>query len=232
MSDFKANEIVKEFSTPSEPLRILDGVSVELDRGENLAVIGPSGSGKSTFLHIAGTLDRPTTGTASLLGQDLNQIPDKQLAAFRNQNIGFVFQEHYLLPQLSALENILVPIVAQGKTDKDSVDRANELLNRVGLAERAQHLPAQLSGGEKQRVAVARALIRNPVLVLADEPTGNLDSVNADRIGEILLDVPVQENAILICVTHSDRLAKQFQKQVRLEDGKFVKSEGLIRRGG
>lgn len=224
MADFIAHNIVKEFATLNQPLRILDGVSVELDRGENLAVIGPSGSGKSTFLHIAGTLDEPTSGTVSLLGNDLNQIGAQQLADFRNRNIGFVFQEHHLLPQLSALENVLIPVLAQGKTDTESVERARMLLERVGLADRFDHRPAALSGGERQRVAVARALIRSPALILADEPTGSLDPSNADKIGEILLDLQKQDNTILICVTHSGKLASAFQKQVRLENGKFVEN--------
>ena len=222
MPDFIAQDIVKDFPTPTHPLRILDGVSVELDRGQNLAVVGPSGSGKSTFLHIAGTLDEPTSGTVSLLGTDLSQIQPAEIADFRNQNIGFVFQEHHLLPQLTALENVLIPVLAHAKTDSHSVDRAKMLLDRVGLSERFQHRPAALSGGERQRVAVARALIRGPALVLADEPTGSLDPINAEKIGEILLDLQNQDNTILICVTHSEKLAGLFQRQVRLENGKFV----------
>lgn len=224
MADFAAHDIVKEFATPTQPLRILDGVSAELNRGENLAVIGPSGSGKSTFLHIAGTLDEPTSGTVSLLGNELNQIGQQHLADFRNENIGFVFQEHHLLPQLSALENVLIPVLAQGKTDQESVERARMLLERVGLADRVDHRPAALSGGERQRVAVARALIRAPALILADEPTGSLDPGNAEKIGEILLELQTQDNTILICVTHSAKLAADFQKQVRLENGKFVEN--------
>ena len=185
-------------------------------------MVGPSGSGKSTFLHIAGTLDEPTAGTVTLFGTDLSQIPPPKIAAFRNQKIGFVFQEHYLLPQLSALENVLIPIVAQGRTTRDSVERATMLLERVGLQDRRHHRPAQLSGGERQRVAFARALICSPVLVLADEPTGSLDPANAEKIGEVLLELQQADRAMLICVTHSERLASLFQKQVRLENGKFV----------
>ncbi len=222
MADFVAAQIVKEFDTPTVPLRILAGVSMELNRGENIAVVGPSGSGKSTFLHIAGTLDEPTAGTVTLFGTDLSQIPAKKIAAFRNQKIGFVFQEHYLLPQLSALENVLIPIVAQSTTSRDSVERATMLLERVGLQDRRHHRPAQLSGGERQRVAFARALICAPVLVLADEPTGSLDPANAEKIGEVLLELQQADQAMLICVTHSERLASLFQKQVRLENGKFV----------
>ncbi len=222
MADFVATQIVKEFETPTGPLRILAGVSMELNRGDNIAVVGPSGSGKSSFLHIAGTLDEPTAGTVTLLGTDLGQIPPQKIAAFRNQKIGFVFQEHYLLPQLSALENVLIPIVAQGHTTRDSVERATMLLERVGLQDRRHHRPAQLSGGERQRVAFARALICSPVLVLADEPTGSLDPANAEKIGEVLLELQHADQAVLICVTHSERLASLFQKQVRLDNGKFV----------
>jgi lipoprotein-releasing system ATP-binding protein len=222
MSDFVARDLVKEFETPAQPLRILDGVSVELNRGQNLAVVGPSGSGKSTFLHIAGTLDAPTTGYVELLGTDLSQLAENKLAKFRNDNIGFVFQEHHLLPQLTALENVLIPVVATGSTNKESIERAKMLLEKVGLADRATHRPAAMSGGERQRVAVARALVRSPAMLLADEPTGSLDQANAEKIGEILLELQKQDNTILICVTHSSSLANLFQKQVRLENGKFV----------
>ena len=222
MPDFVATDLVKEFETPSQPLRILDGVSAELSRGESLAVIGPSGSGKSTFLHIAGTLDSPTSGSVELEGNDLSQLAEKQLASFRNQNIGFVFQEHHLLPQLSALENVLIPIVANGETDDQSIEQAKSLLEKVGLSDRMTHRPGSLSGGERQRVAVARAMIRSPVLLLADEPTGSLDQANAHKIGELLLELQQEHNTILICVTHSEKLAKQFQNQVKLENGKFV----------
>lgn len=222
MPDFQATDLVKEFDTPSQPLRILNGISAELNRGENLAVIGPSGSGKSTFLHIAGTLDKPTSGSVSLSGNDLNQLAEKDLASFRNQNIGFIFQEHHLLPQLSALENVLIPVVANGETDNDSIEQAKLLLEKVGLADRMAHRSAQLSGGERQRVAVARAMIRSPVLLLADEPTGSLDQANAKKIGQLLLDLQQEHNSILICVTHSESLSELFQKQVKLVNGKFV----------
>ncbi len=226
MSDFIANDIVKEYPTPTEPLRILDGVSVALRRSENLAVVGPSGSGKSTFLHIAGTLDTPTSGSVSLSGANLAELTPVEKAGFRNRHIGFIFQEHHLLPQLTALENVLVPVAARRKSQTGSgqpaMDRAKELLDRVGLSTRLTHLPGQLSGGERQRVAVARALICEPVLILADEPTGSLDQANSERIGELLLDLQQTDQAILICVTHSERLASLFQKKVRLEGGKFL----------
>ncbi len=223
MSDFTANEIVKEFATSGEPLRILDGVNVELDRGQNLAIVGPSGSGKSTFLHLSGTLDRPTSGSINLLGTEISSLPEIKLPSFRNEQIGFVFQEHHLLPQLTALENVLLPTLAKGKSSQQQNERAKELLDQVGLADRSSHLPASLSGGERQRVAVARSLINQPVLLLADEPTGSLDQENADKIGQLLLGLQAASNAILICVTHSERLAEKFEQQVRLQAGKFVR---------
>lgn len=222
MADLETHNLVKEFHSSSEPLRILDEVSVELNRGENLAVLGPSGSGKSTFLHIVGTLEPATSGSVNLLGTDPTGFSQTQLARFRSEHIGFVFQEHHLLPQLTALENVLVPLVAAGAVTDELADRAKTLLEAVGLADRMQHRPAKLSGGERQRVAVARSLIREPVLVLADEPTGSLDQKNADIIGSLLLEMQQRHNTILICVTHSDRLAESFDRNVRIENGKFV----------
>ena len=220
MADFVASDIVKEFDTPDGPLRILDGVSIELNRGDNLAVVGESGSGKSTFLHIVGTLDVPTSGTVELLGEHPLEYQGKSLADFRNHKIGFVFQQHHLLPQLAALENVLVPVIPDRRTDAESVDRARKLLDQVGLSQRMNHRPGLLSGGERQRVAVARALIQKPTLLLADEPTGSLDEANTDAIGKLLIEV--QTDTILICVTHSEKLAAAFGRQVKLENGKFI----------
>ena len=222
MPDFIAHNVAKEYPTPAEPLKILAGVDVELNRGESLAVVGPSGSGKSTFLQIAGTLDQPTSGSLTLLDQNLLELGPQQLAKFRNQNLGFIFQGHHLLPQLSALENVLIPTIAQGPATAEAIDRANDLLNKVGLSDRTHHRPAQLSGGQRQRVAVARALINDPVLVLADEPTGSLDQTTAKQIGDLLLQLQSEQNTILIGATHSMDLAMAFQKQVQLDNGKFV----------
>lgn len=223
MADFSANEIVKEFETSAGALRILDSVSVELNRGQNLAVVGPSGSGKSTFLQIAGSLDSPTSGTVDLLGTNPHELKGNQLAQFRNDNVGFVFQQHFLLPQLSALENVLVPVLATSTVDSEATDAARRLLEQVGLGDRVDHRPGQLSGGECQRVAVARSLIREPALVLVDEPTGSLDQKNAQRIGELLLEMQEKHNTILICVTHSERLASLFQSSTTINGGKFEK---------
>ena len=215
-------DLVKEFSTSTGPLRVLDKISLELEQGANLAVVGPSGSGKSTFLYIVGTLDQPSAGRILLHGQAPLELSEAELAKFRNEKIGFIFQAHHLLPQLSALENVLVPAIAAQKMSALSTQRAEHLLEQVGLADRMTHVPGQLSGGERQRVAVARALLNSPSLVLADEPTGSLDRHNAERIGELLLDLQQQENVMLVCVTHNDQLANQFSKKVRLDQGKFV----------
>lgn len=222
MADFAAKEIVKEFKTPSQDLRILDGVSLELNRGDNVAIVGESGSGKSTFLHIVGTLDEATSGTVELLDQNVSGLKENQLAAHRNKNVGFIFQQHHLLPQLSALDNVLIPTLATGKPDGEKIERARSLLESVGLADRMTHKPGLLSGGEQQRVAVARALICEPVLLLADEPTGSLDAANAEALGALLLKVQQDSNAMLICVTHSEKLASVFARTLRLESGKFV----------
>ena len=222
MPDFVASTVTKEFDTPAGPLRILDGISAELERGQNMAIIGDSGSGKSTFLHIAGTLDSPSSGTVCLMGSDLTELNENQLAQFRNEHIGFIFQEHHLLPQLTALENVLLPMVATNATDSNSIQRGKDLLDSVGLSDRLNHRPAALSGGERQRVAVARALIREPILLLADEPTGSLDQANAEKTGQLLLDLQSQHNMILICVTHSSKLASVFQNNKRLVDGRLA----------
>src|SRR5437868_10634346 len=197
----------KDYPTRSGPLTVLRDVNLELDRGDALAVMGPSGSGKSTLLHLLGTLDRPTRGTVSLDGRDPFALSEPELADFRNRHIGFVFQDHYLLPQCSVLENVLIPTLV-GHDDRGQVEaRARQLLERVGLSQRLDHRPAELSGGERQRVAVARALIHRPILLLADEPTGNLDRSSAHAVGQLLLDLHRQEQTILVIVTHSFELA-------------------------
>jgi lipoprotein-releasing system ATP-binding protein len=221
MPDLSVRDITKQFATRGEPLRVLRGISLELSDGENLAVLGPSGCGKSTLLHIIGTLDRPTSGGVELKGEDPFTLDEPGLAAFRNQRIGFVFQDHHLLPQCSVLENVLLPTIAGGATTRDQLDRARMLLDRVGLADRLEHRPAELSGGERQRVAVARALIHRPALLLADEPTGNLDRTTAASIGSLLLELQQQEGTMLIVVTHSLELASRLSRQVELDEGKL-----------
>jgi lipoprotein-releasing system ATP-binding protein len=216
-------DLRKEYTTRSGLLTVLNGVSLSLQRGESAAVMGPSGSGKSTLLHILGTLDRPTAGTVTLDGSDPFRSTDGELAVFRNRRIGFVFQDHHLLPQVSVLENVLIPTLVNKAANRDEVTKyARELLDRVGLAHRLAHRPAELSGGERQRVAVARALIHKPLLLLADEPTGNLDRTNADAIGQLLLELHHQHQTILVVVTHSAELAKRFPRTLEMANGRLT----------
>jgi len=222
MPNLVVTDLTKQFPTRAESLEVLRGASLSLSAGENLAVLGPSGSGKSTLLHIIGTLDRPTSGTVRLDGEDPFVLDEPKLADFRCRRIGFVFQDHHLLPQCSVLENVLLPTIAHRGTSADDESRARTLLDRVGLANRLDHRPAELSGGERQRVAVARALIRRPLLLLADEPTGNLDRTTAASVAKLLLELQEQERTMMITVTHSLELAGLFQKRMELDEGKLV----------
>jgi len=219
MSQLRVEKLTKHFPTRAEPLEVLRGVSLELKQGENLAIVGPSGSGKSTLLSIIGTLEPPTSGRVVIDGQDPAGLDEPALAALRNRKIGFVFQDHHLLPQCSVLENVLVPTLPGGPTQQEQIDRARELLDRVGLSDRLDHRPAELSGGEKQRVAIARALINRPVLLLADEPTGNLDRTTSGQVAELLLELQQHEQMMLIVVTHSERLAAMMSRQSELDGG-------------
>jgi lipoprotein-releasing system ATP-binding protein len=203
-----ADSIVKEYAAPGGTLRVLGGVSLTLRRGEAVSIMGPSGSGKSTLLSILGGLEPPTSGALTLDGENPYSLDPNALAAFRNRKIGFVFQDHYLLPQCSVLENVLVPTLV-GVREPGLDGRARDLLEQAGLAARLDHLPSQLSGGEKQRVAIARALIRKPLLLLCDEPTGNLDARSGETVASMLLDMHRSEETILVIVTHSDRLASK-----------------------
>ena len=204
------------------PLEVLAGLDLEMARGDKLAVTGPSGSGKSTLLYIIGTLDQPTSGTVLVEGSNPFDRDEAGLAEFRNTQVGFIFQDHHLLPQLSVLENVLIPAIANGRPNQDCVQRARQLIERVGLADRIEHRPAELSGGERERVAVARSLIHQPTLLLADEPTGNLDQTNARQVGSLLLEMHEQEAMMLVVVTHSLELAGMLDRQYRLDDGKLV----------
>jgi lipoprotein-releasing system ATP-binding protein len=212
-------QVCKDYPTRSGPLAVLRGIDLELARGDSLAVMGPSGSGKSTLLHILGTLERPSSGTVRLDGQDPFTLPEPALADFRNRHVGFVFQDHHLLPQCSVLENVLVPTLVSNQGAAEAEKWATELLNRVGLTQRLHHRPAELSGGERQRVAVARALVRRPLLLLADEPTGNLDRKTAQSVGQLLLEMHAQEKTVLVVVTHSAELARSFPRQAEMVDG-------------
>ncbi len=216
------HNVAKSYPTAGQPLKVLTNVSLELSGGDSLAVVGPSGSGKSTLLQILGTLDRPDSGTVSIDGQDPFVLSEQQLAAFRNRKIGFIFQDHHLLPQLSVIENVLVPALATGKPDSNQLEHARELVESVGLADRMGHLPSELSGGERERVAIARALLMQPSMILADEPTGNLDRRTADAISELLLDLQRKSNAILVAVTHSESLAAAMGDKRQLIDGELV----------
>ena len=213
----KVENVSKDYPTPAGALRVLNDVSLSLSRGDAVSIMGPSGTGKSTLLYIIGALEPPTSGSVTLDGENPFQLNDKQLAAFRNQNIGFVFQDHCLLPQCSVLENVLTPtLVSTNSTNAPA--RARELLNRVGLSDRLDHRPAELSGGEKQRVSLARALITKPQLLLCDEPTGNLDHKAAEVVASMLLDLHQQQQTILIVVTHSAELAARLPTRYELVD--------------
>lgn len=220
MTSLIANDIVKRYESDGGPsLQILSRISLELGAGENLAIVGPSGSGKSTLLAILGTLDQPTEGTVTLDGVDPFQLDDLALAKFRSQQIGFVFQDHHLLPQCTVLENVLVPFLADGRAAGEQIAAAVRLLDRVGLRDRTLHRPAQLSGGEKQRVAIARALVREPRVLLADEPTGNLDQSTAAGVLQLLVELQQERQSIMVVVTHSESLASQLQRRAVLDAG-------------
>jgi lipoprotein-releasing system ATP-binding protein len=224
----KLASVTKHYDAPDKPqaLTVLKDVSLEVARSESLAIVGPSGSGKSTLLHIMGTLDRPTSGSVALDGQDYSALSEQQLAAVRNRQIGFVFQAHYLLPQCTVLENLLVPTLAcpEAAARDGAGQRAERLLKRVGLGERTGHRPGELSGGERQRVAVVRALINQPQLLLADEPTGSLDHTSAQQLGQLLLDLNREEGVTLIIVTHALELARRMSRVLELKDGRLVQT--------
>jgi len=205
---------------------VLDGVSLTVQAGESLAVVGPSGCGKSTLLNLLGGLDRPTSGRVLLEGRDLSALDDAELAAVRNRRVGFVFQLHHLLPQCTALENVLVPVLAAGPAGPAHQQRARRLLERVGLGERVDYRPGQLSGGERQRVAVVRALINAPPLLLADEPTGSLDRAASDSLAELLVELNRRDGTTLIVVTHAEALAGRMARRLDLRDGRLVERDG------
>jgi lipoprotein-releasing system ATP-binding protein len=211
----------KRYATPAGPLQVLDGVSLTLETGEGAVITGPSGSGKSTLLYIAGGLEPPSAGTVDLDGTNPYALAPDALARFRNREVGFVFQDHCLLPQLTVLENVLVPTLV-GEPDPDARDRARVLLTAVGLEPRVHHRPAQLSGGEKQRAAIARALIRSPRVLLCDEPTGNLDARTADTVADLLMRLHVQQHTTLLVVTHSVVLAERFPRRFAMAEGRLA----------
>ncbi|HEV2761918.1 MAG TPA: ABC transporter ATP-binding protein, partial [Pyrinomonadaceae bacterium] len=199
----EVSQVSKEYRTPRGALPILSDVSLTLRRGDAVSIMGPSGSGKSTLLYIVGALEPPTAGSVTLDGRNPFALREKELAAFRNREVGFVFQDHCLLPQCSVLENVLTPTLVSRDGGRETGERARALLEQVGLAERIHHRPAELSGGEKQRAALARALVNQPALLLCDEPTGNLDQKSAETVASLLLELHRQQETILVVVTHS-----------------------------
>lgn len=220
--------LTKEYETPGEILTVLDGLDLQVADGEAVAVVGPSGSGKSTLLNLLGALDRPTAGTIMVGGRDIAQFSEEEAAEFRNSSLGFIFQQHHLLPQLSVLENVLMPRLAGGWDESLEVTtvRARELLEAVGLSGRLDHLPYQLSGGEKLRTAVARALVNEPELILADEPTGSLDEVSTGKVADLLLELNEKHKVTLIVVTHNVALAARLGIIWELGGGRLTRNLG------
>jgi lipoprotein-releasing system ATP-binding protein len=220
----QVDHVSKEYAAPRGALKIVSDISLSLSRGDAVSIMGPSGSGKSTLLYIMGALEPPSSGTVTLDGRNPYQLKEKELAAFRNKEIGFIFQDHCLLPQCSVLENVLTPtlVSAAPENGTDSTARARALLEQVGLADRLDHRPAKLSGGEKQRVALARALISRPQLLLCDEPTGNLDHKAADVVASLLLDLHHEQETILVVVTHNAELAARFPTRYELTDQQLL----------
>ena len=214
----EATNLTKQYPTPRGPIPILSGVSLSLKRGDAASIMGPSGSGKSTLLYILGALEPPTSGVVMLDGRNPFLLKERDLAAFRNKEVGFIFQDHCLLPQCSVLENVLTPTLVAARRNGAYEDNARKLLEEVGLGGRLDHRPGELSGGEKQRVALARALILDPLLMLCDEPTGNLDHASAEIVAALLLEMNRRRQSILLVVTHSAELAARFPIQFELRD--------------
>ncbi len=222
MSELEAAGIVKRFRLGDETIEVLSGVSVTLRPGDSLAVLGVSGAGKSTLLYVLGGLERPSAGEVRYGGRDLYALPPDEIADFRNRSLGFVFQSHHLLPEFDAEENVMMPCLLAGWTRRRARDRARELLGEVGLSHRLHHVPGKLSGGERQRVAIARALVQGPAVVLADEPTGNLDPHTADDVVDMFLRLVAQAQTALVLVTHNEKLANRLAKKCYLVEGRLV----------
>ena len=218
----KVTDLHKSFSMGSYELPVLKGINLEIRRGELIAIVGASGAGKSTLLHIIGTLDKPTSGTVTFDGQDLFQLSETQQAEFRNRRLGFVFQFHHLLPEFTALENACMPALVQRRDQQAVSSEATALLTEVGLGGRLHHKPGELSGGEQQRVAMARALMQKPDVVLADEPTGNLDTHTGDGLFALMRDLNKSRGTTFIIVTHNDKLSAQSDRIVHMQDGMIV----------
>ncbi len=215
----RARGLHKHYPTAAEPLHVLQGLDLEVEAGEIVTIVGASGSGKSTLLHLLGALDRPTGGTVEVAGSELDRLGDDALAEFRNRLVGFIFQFHYLLPEFTARENVALPALMAGQEMEAALERAGELLGLVGLAERSEHRPAQLSGGEQQRVAVARALTNRPAVLLADEPSGNLDLASSEALHDLLWELNAHDGQTLILVTHNLELADRSERRLELREG-------------
>ena len=222
----EAKHVRKVFRTGPQVLEVLKDVNLRIEKGQIAGIFGPSGSGKSTLLHILGSLEPPTDGEVRLLGKSYLTMDDKALSELRNRDIGFVFQFHHLLPEFTALENVALPAIIGGKPRKEAMEKAEELLVLVGLKERLKHRPDELSGGERQRVAVARALINGPKILLADEPTGNLDSKNALSLLELFRDLNENLGTTMLIVTHNEKIRELTQRDYRLEDGRLLDITG------
>jgi lipoprotein-releasing system ATP-binding protein len=216
----RAQQVFKSFGNKTKRVEVLKGIDLVFEQGEKAAIVGASGVGKTTLLHVLGTLDRPTSGKVFYQGKDIFQMGEKGLAHFRNREIGFVFQFHHLLPEFNAIENTMMPCLIQGSTKKEASLRAESILTLVGLRDRLSHKPGELSGGEQQRVAVARALVLEPKVLLADEPTGNLDTRTGESVFDLLTELNQIKGVTLIVVTHNLKLAEKMSRQIHLVDGK------------
>ncbi len=218
----EAHEVTKSFRTEAGELHVLKGISVGIKAGEMVGIIGASGAGKSTFLHILGALDRPTSGHVLFQGRDISTLDEKALARFRNVSVGFVFQFHHLLPEFNSLENVVLPGMIGGMDVSETRERAKDILGELGLSKRMLHRPGELSGGEQQRVAVARALIRNPQVVLADEPTGNLDTATGNELFELFIELNRKRGIAFVVVTHNKTLSDRCHRVLEMADGRFI----------
>jgi len=217
----KVSKLSKTFIKDGNRIEVLKDLDLEVERGESLSIVGVSGAGKSTLIHILGTLDRPTSGQVLIGEEDVFQWDEAKLADFRNRTIGFVFQFHHLLPEFSSLENVMMPALISGMTGLNARSKAEQVLHEVGLGDRMTHKPGELSGGEQQRVAVARALVMEPRIILADEPTGNLDTETGKKIEDILLSLNSERGITLIVVTHNPLLSQRMSRSIGLQDGKI-----------